>query len=83
MSALTQEIQQAVREAFGALVKEGTLREQRLKTKKEAARYLKLSERTVDDMLAQGEIPRVQREGGSRVMIDVQDLDRWIEDHKE
>lgn len=81
MNALAQEIRQAVREEFLSLMKETQLQERRLKRIPEAAKYLTVSPRTLQEMIQHGEIPIVRRE--RLTMLDVQDLDRWIEDHKE
>lgn len=81
MSALAHEIRLAVREEFRSLISASTLKDRRLRTIPEAAKYLTLSVRTLKDMLSRGELRRVRKE--RRVMLDVQDLDQWIEDHKE
>ncbi len=46
-----------------------------------AAHYLSLSYWTIRDMVSRGEIPHVR--AGRRVLIDVRDLDRWIDRNKE
>ncbi len=46
-----------------------------------ASRYLSLSYWTMRDMVSRGEIPHVR--AGRRVLIDVRDLDRWIDQNKE
>ena len=46
-----------------------------------ASRYLSLSYWTIRDMVSRGEIPHVR--AGRRVLIDVRDLDRWIDQNKE
>jgi excisionase family DNA binding protein len=53
----------------------------RLLTLKEAATYLALSLSTIKKMLISGELKVVSR--GGRRMIDIHDLDLWIEQHKE
>lgn len=82
MNALGQEIREAVRAEFLSLLKEVNLKERRLKSFTEAAQYLNLSKRTIQDMVYKGELQCVRRDGGLP-KLDVQDLDRWIEDHKE
>jgi excisionase family DNA binding protein len=47
---------------------------------KAAARYIGLSYWTVRGMLHSGQIPFVR--AGRRILIDVQDLDHWIEVNK-
>ena len=59
----------------------GNPRPTRLVTLKEAAAYLSLSLSTIKNMLVSSELRVVSR--GGRRMIDVQDLDLWIERHKE
>jgi excisionase family DNA binding protein len=53
----------------------------RLLTLKEAAAYLSLSLSTVKKMLICSELRVVTR--GGRRMIDIHDLDLWIEQHKD
>jgi excisionase family DNA binding protein len=58
----------------------GTQRTARLLTLKEAAAYLSLSLSTVKNMLVSSELRVVSR--GGRRMVDINDLDVWIERHK-
>jgi excisionase family DNA binding protein len=76
-SALTNEIREAVK----AAIEEWRPVQSRLLTIKEAAEYLKLSERTMKTLLARGEVRKVPC--GRRVMLDIRDLDQWIEDKKQ
>jgi excisionase family DNA binding protein len=46
-----------------------------------AACYLGVSYWTVRTMVLSGEIPHIR--AGRRVLVDVRDLDRWIEDNKQ
>ncbi len=46
-----------------------------------AAHYLSLSYWTIRDMVSRGEIPHVR--AGRRVLIDLRDLDCWIDRNKE
>jgi excisionase family DNA binding protein len=55
-------------------------REQRLMSTLEAARYLGVSRRTVQEMAANDEFPVTRI--GTRVLIDILDLDRWIDANK-
>ena len=52
----------------------------RLKTVEQAAEYLTLSRREIYNMIASSELPAVKR--GRRTMLDVQDLDNWIDRSK-
>jgi excisionase family DNA binding protein len=58
----------------------GGTRTARLVTLREAAAYLSLSLSTIKKMLVSSELRVVSR--GGRRMIDIQDLDLWIERHK-
>jgi excisionase family DNA binding protein len=58
----------------------GSPRPTRLVTLREAAAYLSLSLSTIKNMLVSSELRVVSR--GGRRMIDIQDLDLWIERHK-
>ena len=53
----------------------------RLLSYEAATRYLSLSYWTVRHMVVEGYIPHIK--SGKRVLIDVQDLDEWIEKNKE
>ncbi len=53
---------------------------QRLLSTREAARYLGLSVRKVQEMTAGGELPWVP--AGRRVQLDIRDLDAWIDAQK-
>jgi excisionase family DNA binding protein len=76
-SALANKIREAVR----AAIEEWRPVQSRLLTIKEAAEYLKISERTMKTLLAKGVIRKVPC--GRRVMLDIRDLDQWIEDNKQ
>ena len=75
-SALATEIREAVR----AAMEEWRPVQSRLMTIPEAAAYLKLSIRTIKSMLSKSNLVAVR--SGRRVMLDVRDLDKWIEDNK-
>jgi excisionase family DNA binding protein len=49
----------------------------RLLSVEQSAEYLNLSKREIWDMIAQHELPVVAR--GRRKMVDIQDLDGWIQ----
>jgi excisionase family DNA binding protein len=79
--AFSQVIEEAVaagiRKAYGG-VNDGTNR--RLLSIEQAATYLCLSERELYNMLANKELVAVKH--GRRTMLDVRDLDQWIESNK-
>jgi excisionase family DNA binding protein len=52
----------------------------RLLDLKAAGKYLSLSYWTVRRMINQGEIAYIR--AGRKILVDVRDLDRWIEDNK-
>ena len=52
----------------------------RLLTVKEVAVYLAVSEREVYNMLSKNELRSVRH--GRRLMVDLRDLERWIEGNK-
>lgn len=54
---------------------------QRLKTRAEAAKYVHLSPNSFDEVV-RPHIKTVHLEGFSRLMWDVQDLDKYIEERK-
>jgi excisionase family DNA binding protein len=74
-------LQNEIREAIKAAIDEWKPVQSRLLTIKEAAEYLKISERTMKTLLAKGCIRKVPC--GRRVMVDLKDLDQWIEDNKQ
>jgi excisionase family DNA binding protein len=53
----------------------------RLLSREEVAECLGISTWKVDDMIEKGELPHVSI--GRRKLVDIQDLDEWIEKHKE
>ncbi len=53
----------------------------RLLDLRSASQYLGLSYWTLRTMIFNHEIPFIR--AGRRILIDQQDLDRWIEEHKE
>lgn len=52
----------------------------RLFTVREAARYIGRTENAVREMVWSGKLPSVRAD--RRVMIDIQDLERWIESNR-
>ncbi len=56
-------------------------KESRLLDYKSAMSYLSLSYSSVRTLVLNGQIPHVKY--GRRVLIDVRDLDKWIEQNKE
>lgn len=69
-----------IREAVKAAIEEWRPVQSRLLTTAEAAQYLKLSLRSMKAMQSHGDIPVVRT--GRRVMVDIRDLDEWIEENK-
>ncbi len=65
----------------GPSVRESDVLLPRLLSYEAATRYLSLSYWTVRHMVVEGHIPHIK--SGKRVLIDVQDLDAWIEKNKE
>ena len=53
----------------------------RLLSQEEVAECLVISTWKVDDMIEKGELPHVSI--GRRKLVDIQDLDEWIEKYKE
>ncbi|MEW6238587.1 MAG: helix-turn-helix domain-containing protein [Candidatus Omnitrophota bacterium] len=53
-----------------------------LLTRPDAAKYLRISLRTLYQFLADGEIQKVQYRPGGRVFLDKADLDEFIEKSK-
>jgi excisionase family DNA binding protein len=73
---IEQAVESAVRKALN--VNEATKR--RLLSAEEAATYLSLSKREVYNMIANGELAAVSH--GRRKMLDIRDLDVWIDRSK-
>jgi excisionase family DNA binding protein len=69
-------VESAVRKALS----NGETATRRLLTVEETAVYLSLSERQIQNMISARSLPVVRQ--GRRVMVDIRDLDRWIEDNK-
>ncbi|MDA2933440.1 excisionase family DNA-binding protein [Acidobacteria bacterium AH-259-D05] len=65
----------------GASVSQTNALQPRLLSYQAATQYLSLSYWTVRHMVVEGQIPHLKV--GSRVLIDVEDLNKWIEQHKE
>ena len=65
----------------GALVGQTNVLPPRLLSYQAATAYLSLSYWSVRHMVVEGQIPHIKT--GKRVLIDVKDLDDWIEKHKE
>ena len=84
MINVTDTIGDAVRAAVLEAVREALhvnpVTNRRLLTIEQAAEYLALSERQIWTMIAAKELPVVA--GGRRKMIDIQDLDTWIQNNK-
>jgi excisionase family DNA binding protein len=55
----------------------------RLLRTREAGRYLSLGDKAIRQLILEGELPFVQlRPGNSPFLVDVRDLDRFIESRK-
>ena len=65
----------------GTSVIESDVLQPRLLSYEAATRYVSLSYWTVRHMVVEGVIPHIK--SGKRVLIDVRDLDEWIEKSKE
>ena len=52
----------------------------RLLTVEAAAEYIGRTKPAMNHLIAEGMIPTVRTD--RRVMVDIRDLDKWIEDHK-
>jgi excisionase family DNA binding protein len=73
---IEQAVESAVRKALN--VSEATNR--RLLSADDAAAYLALSKREIYNMISNRQLVAIAH--GRRKMVDIQDLDRWIEEHK-
>jgi excisionase family DNA binding protein len=49
----------------------------------DAARYLSTSDKHVRSLIANGELPFIQRVGGGRYRLDIGELDAWAERNKQ
>ena len=79
--AFQQVIEQAVDAGVRKALNVSELTNRRLFSIEEAAVYLSLSKREVYNMIATRELPAVTH--GSRKMLDIRDLDAWIDHNKE
>ena len=71
-------IREAVREVFREHT--GESEKQRLYSVQQAAEYIDASKREVYNLIARGDLPRIQH--GRRTKIDKRDLDAWIDRKK-
>ena len=78
MDALAEKVAEKVK---ARLEEKGGIVRPRLYDVKQAALYLGRTEEGVRGLYKAGTLPSVKPDG--RVQFDVQDLDRWIEGHKE
>ena len=66
-----------------ARVQRGSLVSPRLLDIDDAARYLSMSDKAIRELIYQGDLAYVQKIAGrSPFLIDIRDLDRWIEKNK-
>ncbi len=64
-------------------VQRGTEIPPRLFDVDDSARYLAMSDKGVRELIVQGELPYIQKvPGRSPYLIDIKDLDRWIDGNK-
>ena len=80
VDSFAQIIEQAVLEALKKALNVSDVSCRRLVTAKQAAQYLCLSEREVYNMVSNRELSGVRH--GRRLMLDIRDLERWIEANK-
>lgn len=78
--AFGQVIEQAVFKALKKALNVSDVTGRRLVTAKQAALYLCLSEREIYNMISRRELCGVRH--GRRLMLDIRDLERWIETNK-
>jgi excisionase family DNA binding protein len=78
--AFAEVIERAVEVAVRKALNLSETTNRRLMKVEEAAVYLSLSEREIHNMIALNDLKCVRR--GRRVMIDIRDLDLWIEENK-
>ena len=77
---LSQMIETACEAAIKRAMRIGDISPRRLLTAQEAAVYLALSEREVYNMIANKDLIGIRH--GRRVMIDLRDIENWIESNK-
>ena len=80
LDALSQIIKAACEEALRATLHIADLSPRRLLSVEETAIYLGLSEREIYNILAAKQLAGVRH--GKRIMVDIRDLERWVERHK-
>jgi excisionase family DNA binding protein len=78
--AFQQVIEQAVESAVRKALNIHSATNRRLLSIEEVAAYLSLSKREVYNMVATAQLPAVTH--GRRKMIDIRDLDAWIDESK-
>jgi len=78
--ALTLVIEQAVEAGIRKVININGPANRRLLSAEEAAVYVSLSKREMYNMIANRQLPAVIR--GRRKMLDIQDLDAWIDRNK-
>jgi excisionase family DNA binding protein len=78
--AFAEVIERAVDAAIRRALNLSDATNRRLMTVEETAAYLSLSEREIHNMISLTDLKCVRR--GRRVMLDIRDLDQWIEGNK-
>lgn len=79
--AFSKVIEEAVHSGVRRALNLSEVTNRRLFSIIEAAKYLGVCRRSLQEMLASGELPSVPH--GRRRMLDIQDLDSWIERKKQ
>jgi excisionase family DNA binding protein len=77
---LSQMIRAACEDAVRAALNIGDISPRRLLSVEETATYLCLSEREIYNMLSTKQLAGLRH--GKRLMVDIRDLERWVEGHK-
>lgn len=74
------EVEEAVERGISKALDAGDLTKPRLLSAEAAGKYLGLSRREIYQMIQAGDLASLKR--GRRTMLDVRDLDAWIERNK-
>jgi excisionase family DNA binding protein len=80
LDTLAEKVAQRLREDGSGSAGGSSIRP-RLLTVDQAAVYIGRSKEAVQHMVSSGKVPTVRAD--RRVFVDVQDLDRWIREHKQ
>jgi len=77
---LSQMIRVACEDAVKAVLNISDVSPRRLLSVEETATYLCLSVREIYNMISTRELTGVRH--GKRLMVDIRDLEKWVEEHK-